>query len=55
MIENENMKLKEYDKMEGQVQIAITILWKILYYQGHYTVTLHSTKCASFEYGDCII
>ena len=25
--------------------IAITILWKILYYQGHHTVTLHSTKC----------
>ena len=35
--------------------IAITILWKILYYQGHHTVTLHSTKCASYEYGDCTI
>ena len=35
--------------------IAITILWKILYYQGHHTVTLHSTKCASCEYGDCTI
>ena len=32
---------------------TITILWKFLYYQGHHTVTLHSTKCASFEYGDC--
>ena len=32
--------------------IAITILWKFLYYQGHHTVTLHSTKCASYEYGD---
>ena len=27
--------------------IAITILWKILYYQGHHTLTLHSTKCES--------
>ena len=35
--------------------IAITILWKFLYYQGHHTVTLHSTKCASYEYGDCTI
>ena len=35
--------------------ITITILWKILYYQGHHTVTLHSTKCASCEYGDCTI
>ena len=35
--------------------IAITILWKFLYYQGHHIVTLHSTKCASYEYGDCTI
>ena len=35
--------------------IAITIIWKFLYYQGHHTVTLHSTKCASYEYGDCTI
>ena len=28
---------------------------KFLYYQGHHTVTLHSTKCASYEYGDCTI
>ena len=35
--------------------IAITILWKFLYYKGHHTVTLHSTKCASYEYGDCTI
>ena len=33
-----------------QSHITITILWKILYYQGHHTVTLHSTKCASCEY-----
>ena len=38
-----------------QSHITITILWKILYYQGHHTVTLHSTKCASCEYGDCTI
>ena len=30
--------------------IAITILWKILYYTGHYTVTLHSTKCPIFKF-----
>ena len=35
--------------------IAITILWKFLYCQGHHTVTLHSTKCASYENGDCTI
>ena len=35
--------------------IATTILWKFLYYQGHHTATLHSTKCASYEYGDCTI
>ena len=35
--------------------ITITILWKFLYYQGHHTVTLHSTKCASYEFGDCTI
>ena len=29
--------------------IAITILWKFLYCQGHHTVTQHSTKCASYE------
>ena len=28
--------------------ITITILWKILYYQGHHTVTQHSAKCASW-------
>ena len=38
-----------------QSHITITILWKILYYQGHHTVTLHSTKCASCEYCDCTI
>ena len=32
-----------------QSHITITILWKILYCQGHHTVTLHSTKCASYE------
>ena len=35
--------------------ITITTLWKFLYYQGYHIVTLHSTKCGSYEYGDCTI